>query len=641
MKSTLDRPSRSHRAPLLLAGLVLCGAALTACGGDDGSSAVGPREGTGHPMVGRPAPDFVGEPPVGGWLPLRNLKDKPVAILFYRPGAPFTRELAAAFKGFRADPSMAPTVFLGIANDTMDDIKRFNDETGDALPTLRDPGNILRDYGVGEQPTVILLDSRRLVRYRLDGFAGRHFRERVAAVAEALRRLPASETPAAEALPIEYSGHPKAPVFSGRDLDGRAFDTAAWRGEPFVLVFFDQECPHCQRDLPRLAPVLREFRARGVRALGVASREVGGGMRAFLKEHDVDFPVLIDPDRAVFGRFQSTRTPDLFLIDREGLIRFRERGDRPDRADLTRLQLRIVLGDDPKALAASLPKGRWLGDGVCSACHEREFQDWLLTPHSIAWDSLAKGDKFRDPECVKCHVTGLGDPGGFKDPETTLHMVNVQCEVCHGQGGGHPQGKTLDVDALSKVCTTCHMGKFVLNFSIEEALPLVAHRDHPDMEKLFRYSDEQRQRIEQINKRRTEKFKSGVAHVGADACRPCHQKEYAQWSGTPHAAAFASLLKQGQNTDADCQRCHTTGFGLRRGFGDPLATASLTGVQCEVCHGPGDDHVQAPAAMKKGTIYGITDQCSFCIIQGVCATCHDAKNDPHFDIEKALPKVKH
>src|SRR5436190_6810231 len=210
MKSTLDRPSCSRRTPLLLAGLVLCGAALAACGGDDGSPAVGPREGTGHPMVGHPAPDFVGEPPVGGWLPLRNLKDKPVAILFYRPGAPFTRELAAAFKGFRADPSMAPTVFLGIANDTMDDIKRFNEQTGDALPTLRDPGNILRDYAVGDQPTVILLDSRRLVRYRMDGFAGRHFRERVADVAEALRRLPANETPAAEALPIEYSGHPKA-----------------------------------------------------------------------------------------------------------------------------------------------------------------------------------------------------------------------------------------------------------------------------------------------------------------------------------------------------------------------------------------------------------------------------------------------
>jgi peroxiredoxin len=639
-RSPSPLPSRRAGSLLLLAGLLLSCAALAACG-DDGLPAVGPQEGTGHPMVGRPAPDFVGEPPVGGWLPLRNLKDKPVAILFYRPGAPFTRELAAAFKGFRSDPAMAPTVFLGIANVAMDDIKRFNAETGDALPTLRDPGTIGRDYGVGDQPTVVLLDSRRFVRFRLDGFAGRHFRERVAAVAEALRRLPVVEAPVAEALPIEYTGHPRAPVFAGRDLDGHPFDSAAWKGQPLVLIFFDQECPHCQRDLPRLGPVLRELRGRGVRALGVSSRDLRGEMRAFLKTHDVDFPVLIDPDRAVFGRFQSTRTPDLFVIDREGLIRFRERGDRADRADLLRLQLQIVLGEDPKTIAAALPRGRYLGDGVCSACHEREFQDWLLTPHSIAWDSLAKGDKWKDPECVKCHVTGMGDPGGFVAPESTLHMVNVQCEVCHGMGGGHPEGKTLDVDALSKVCTTCHMGKFVLNFSLAEALPLVAHQDHPDLDRLFRYSDEQRQRLDQINKRRMEKFKSGVAHVGADACKPCHAKEYAQWSRTPHAAAFATLLRQGRNTDPACQPCHTTGFGLRRGYGDPLSTTSLTGVQCEVCHGPGEDHVNSTPALKKETIYGITDQCSFCIIQGVCATCHDAKNDPHFAIEAALPKVKH
>ena len=51
--------------------------------------------------------------------------------------------------------------------------------------------------------------------------------------------------------------------------------------------------------------------------------------------------------------------------------------------------------------------------------------------------------------------------------------------------------------------------------------------------------------------------------------------------------------------------------------------------------------MKAPRELKKETIYGITDQCSFCIIQGVCATCHDKANDPRFDIERALPLVKH
>jgi hypothetical protein len=208
-------------------------------------------------------------------------------------------------------------------------------------------------------------------------------------------------------------------------------------------------------------------------------------------------------------------------------------------------------------------------------------------------------------------------------------------------GGGHPDGKALDPAAVAAVCTNCHTGKFVLNFKPEEAIPLVAHQDHPDLDRLFRYSEEQRQRIDEINKRRLDKFRAGVAHVGATACRDCHRKEYDQWSRTPHAAAFAALLQARRGGDAACTPCHTTGFGLKRGFKDVLAPENMTGVQCEVCHGPGEDHVKSRPELKKETIYGITDQCSFCIIQGVCVTCHDAANDPKFDIEKALPKVKH
>ena len=194
---------------------------------------------------------------------------------------------------------------------------------------------------------------------------------------------------------------------------------------------------------------------------------------------------------------------------------------------------------------------------------------------------------------------------------------------------------------MASICAGCHTGKFVLNFDVNEALALMAHRDVPEAAKMFRYSDTQRQRLEAINTRRLEKFKSGVAFVGAEACRDCHAKEYAQWNATPHAAAFARLVKARRPDDAACQRCHTTGMGHPGGFGDPAATGAMTNVQCEVCHGPGADHVKAPPALRKATIYGITDQCSFCIIQGVCATCHDAANDPRFNIEAALPLVRH
>ena len=33
-------------------------------------------------------------------------------------------------------------------------------------------------------------------------------------------------------------------------------DLASFKGRVVVLNFFDQDCPHCQRDLPLLVPIL-------------------------------------------------------------------------------------------------------------------------------------------------------------------------------------------------------------------------------------------------------------------------------------------------------------------------------------------------------------------------------------------------
>jgi peroxiredoxin len=596
-------------------------------------------------MVGKRAPDFAAQDPAGPWLPLTSLKDKPVALLFFRPGVSFAPELAREFGRFRDDSSFHPIVFLGIARDSMDRIEEFIKLHALTLPLLRDPGPIAPSYGIGDIPTVVLIDGDGIVRFRMDGYFGPGFQQRLVATMEALRKLPQFTADKATSLDLTYTAHPRAPVWSARAIDGKPIDLAALRGRVVVLNFFDQDCPHCQKDLPLLVPVLKEFRPRGVVVIGISSRDTSGRMREFMKTHGIDYPVVIDPGRAIFSQYDSTRTPDTIIIDKDGFIRFREHGDRPDRAEITRWQLRLLLGDDPKTLAAALPREIYSGDGVCRSCHEREYDDWLLTPHSIAWDSLEKGEKWRDPECVACHVTGKGRPGGFSDPDTTLHMVNVQCEVCHGIGGGHPAGAAAVEPAVMKtVCAGCHTGKFVLNFNPDEALALVAHQDHPDMDRLFKYSDAQRQRLQAINTRRLDKFKSGVAYVGADACRDCHAQQYQQWSRTSHAGAFAVILQAGRGYDASCTPCHTTGLGHKGGFGDPATKKGgnpMTNVQCEVCHGPGDDHVKAPAALKKATVYGITDQCSFCIIQGVCATCHDHKNDPRFDIEKALPRVRH
>lgn len=114
-----------------------------------------------------------------------------------------------------------------------------------------------------------------------------------------------------------------------------------------------------------------------------------------------------------------------------------------------------------------------------------------------------------------------------------------------------------------------------------------------------------------------------AAYVGAEVCKDCHGNLHAQWSQTAHAKkALATLERIGQNNNAVCLRCHTTGFGVRNEAGDLVGyvnqeqTPHLANVQCESCHGPGGEHVARPSA----------DNIQKSLDAEVCGTCH---NDPH------------
>ncbi|HTF89546.1 MAG TPA: cytochrome c family protein [Planctomycetota bacterium] len=115
-------------------------------------------------------------------------------------------------------------------------------------------------------------------------------------------------------------------------------------------------------------------------------------------------------------------------------------------------------------------------------------------------------------------------------------------------------------------------------------------------------------------------------YIGAEACKNCHQAQasgdqHGTWMKTHHAKAFATLatdkaktiakekgIEDAQRSDS-CMKCHQTAFGvapelIKKGF-DIKA-----GVQCESCHGPGEQHFKArfAAAAKGGGEEGFGDE---------------------------------
>ncbi|MCI0340148.1 MAG: cytochrome c family protein, partial [Planctomycetales bacterium] len=82
------------------------------------------------------------------------------------------------------------------------------------------------------------------------------------------------------------------------------------------------------------------------------------------------------------------------------------------------------------------PGGPYAGGAACARCHEAEARQWAGTKHAHAEEAL-KPRGHGDPECVRCHSTGLGFEGGFVGWKETPDRGSVSCEACHGPGARH------------------------------------------------------------------------------------------------------------------------------------------------------------------------------------------------------------
>jgi hypothetical protein len=127
--------------------------------------------------------------------------------------------------------------------------------------------------------------------------------------------------------------------------------------------------------------------------------------------------------------------------------------------------------------------------------------------------------------------------------------------------------------------------------------------------------------------------------AGGEACTGCHPAEHAQWESTGHATAWDTLVREKVSTDLDCVPCHVTGFGRFNGFRRQDLTPTLKNVQCEVCHGPGKDHIALITEGRDRTSLpnmGLTP-----ISSGMCTMCHKDHHDPEFNFATDVDFVVH
>ena len=118
----------------------------------------------------------------------------------------------------------------------------------------------------------------------------------------------------------------------------------------------------------------------------------------------------------------------------------------------------------------------YASEQMCLTCHPSKHEIWSKSHHSRAYETLKRVNKAFDPECLKCHVTGLDRIGGFISEVDTPELKNVQCEACHGPNLDHAENLQAKFRTNARqACSLCHVKCHSPNFNNSKYWPKIKH----------------------------------------------------------------------------------------------------------------------------------------------------------------------
>ncbi|MEV4808876.1 TlpA family protein disulfide reductase [Micromonospora avicenniae] len=126
--------------------------------------------------------------------------------------------------------------------------------------------------------------------------------------------------PANLALRPPPSGLPGAPAVTGALTDGRSVAFAdLWAERPVVLVFFSSWCTVCAERQDALSELARTHRDKVV-FVGVAVEDTTRDLQQYLREHRVEYPVVVDDDGTVSQSYAVREPPGVVMIAKGGTL---------------------------------------------------------------------------------------------------------------------------------------------------------------------------------------------------------------------------------------------------------------------------------------------------------------------------------
>ncbi|RDI94584.1 TlpA family protein disulfide reductase [Meiothermus sp. QL-1] len=114
-----------------------------------------------------------------------------------------------------------------------------------------------------------------------------------------------------------------APEFRLRDLEGKVYTLASFKGKPVVITFWASWCPVCRAEFPKLHALAQEYRVPFV-VISREPRDTEAVVREYMRSYPRFLPLVAlpggDSPVAVANRYRVLGQPWTFVLDKEGRV---------------------------------------------------------------------------------------------------------------------------------------------------------------------------------------------------------------------------------------------------------------------------------------------------------------------------------
>lgn len=113
-----------------------------------------------------------------------------------------------------------------------------------------------------------------------------------------------------------------APDFKLKDLHGQTVSLGSFQGKTVLINFWSTTCPPCVDEMPNFQALFNDWASRkDVALLAIDVGEDPATVKDFIQTNNYTFPVLLDSQYDIAGKYNIKYTPTSLFISPEGKIK--------------------------------------------------------------------------------------------------------------------------------------------------------------------------------------------------------------------------------------------------------------------------------------------------------------------------------